>query len=369
MPLRVVKRPGSAALYLRGTVRGKRVFESTGTADEGLAEDARIIRENEIYRRAIEGPKAHATFAEAAAGYAETAPRRAGVRRFVAKLLIYFRATKLRDIDQLAVDGAYRALLGPDVKAATKLRAVLTPLKAVMEHAARRKLCDRPSFETPAVAPTTTTPLLPHEATALVQAASPTLRPLLVFLIGTGVRMSEAIDLEWSKVDLRGARAVVRQKQGNERRLDLAPVVIAALSAMPGRTGFVFRPAPVLRRGEMVQGARYPDTDRESGGQIKRAWASACRAAGLPGRERAWTDAQGIARRQFVPEHTPHDCRHTWASWHYAVHRDMLRLKHEGGWATMAMVERYAHLMPAAYADEARAWMAAGNTKLVQVAV
>ncbi|MDB5314929.1 MAG: hypothetical protein JWO24_773 [Rhodospirillales bacterium] len=40
MPLRVVKRPGSAALYLRGTVRGKRVFESTGTADEGLAEEA-----------------------------------------------------------------------------------------------------------------------------------------------------------------------------------------------------------------------------------------------------------------------------------------------------------------------------------------
>ena len=47
------------------------------------------------------------------------------------------------------------------------------------------------------------------------------------------------------------------------------------------------------------------------------------------------------------PELTPHDLRHTWASWHYALNRDLLALKIEGGWSSVALVERYAHLLPA----------------------
>ena len=45
----------------------------------------------------------------------------------------------------------------------------------------------------------------------------------------------------------------------------------------------------------------------------------------------------------------PHALRHTWASWHYALHRDPLRLRAEGGWSSLALVERYAHLMPAGH--------------------
>ena len=43
--LRVIARKGSAALYLRGTVKGIRVFESAGTSDRALAEEARAARE------------------------------------------------------------------------------------------------------------------------------------------------------------------------------------------------------------------------------------------------------------------------------------------------------------------------------------
>jgi hypothetical protein len=39
------------------------------------------------------------------------------------------------------------------------------------------------------------------------------------------------------------------------------------------------------------------------------------------------------------PELTPHDLRHTWASWHYALNRDLLALKIEGGWSSVALVE------------------------------
>ncbi len=38
-----------------------------------------------------------------------------------------------------------------------------------------------------------------------------------------------------------------------------------------------------------------------------------------------------------------HDCRHTWATWHYAEHHDPRELQELGGWKTPSMVSRYAH--------------------------
>ena len=59
-----------------------------------------------------------------------------------------------------------------------------------------------------------------------------------------------------------------------------------------------------------------------------------------------------------MPVHTPHDARHTWATWHHAIHRDLLKLKEDGGWSTVTMVERYAKVMPDAYRADAEAWLA-----------
>src|SRR5262249_30059977 len=90
----------------------------------------------------------------------------------------------------------------------------------------------------------------------------------------------------------------------------------------------------------------YADRGREEGGQIKRAWRGAIRRAGLD------------------PKLTPHDLRHTWASWRYALHRDLLALKLEGGWSSVALVERYAHLLPAGHEEGIRrflGWHQAGT--------
>jgi integrase len=342
MPLRTVARKGSPTLYLRGTVRGQSVYESTGTSDRRLAEELRAHRERELFERAIYGARAVVSFAEAAASYLDAEDRSPATGRAVARILTHFGSARLADIDQVAIDRAYRALLAPDAANATKLRMVLTPIKAILEHAARRGWCSRPAFETPQQTKAATHFLRPADATALVQAAAPHLRPLLVFLVGTGCRMSEALDLDWRTVDLAGGRAVVWQKQQTHRHVDLAPVVLAALSALPAREGRVFLPPPFKKGDQTFQRAHYHDTGRQGGGQIKTGFASAVRRAGL--------DA----------EITPHDLRHTWASWHYAVHRDLLRLKHDGGWASVAMVERYAHLMPNAYAAEAAAWWGGG---------
>ena len=51
---------------------------------------------------------------------------------------------------------------------------------------------------------------------------------------------------------------------------------------------------------------------------------------------------RAVARAGLEDFH-PHDCRHTWATWHYAANRDLGALMRLGGWKSTAMVMRYAH--------------------------
>jgi hypothetical protein len=106
--------------------------------------------------------------------------------------------------------------------------------------------------------------------------------------------------------------------------------------------------------------------DRGAGG------GATCARAGLPGAwvERPRKDRAAGPARTFRPVHTPHDLRHTWASWHYALHRDLLRLKQDGGWSSVVLVERYAHLVPEGHEDAIRRlwgdWHAVGTAPVVR---
>ena len=64
--------------------------------------------------------------------------------------------------------------------------------------------------------------------------------------------------------------------------------------------------------------------DTVAGTRIKTAFKAACRRAGI---------------KNF----RAHDCRHTWATWHYAENRDLTALMALGGWRTISTVMRYAH--------------------------
>jgi len=365
MPLKIVTRANTETLYLRGTVRGRSIYESTGTTDPRQAEEYRAKREAEIWKESLYGKRAVVTFAHAVTAYIEAGPRSDATKAFLLRLLDHYGTTRLSEINQTSLDNAYRFVLrdGAEASPATKVRSVLTPLRSVLEFAAIRQWCDRPAFDKPKIPATRAVFLRPHQVDELIAAAAPHLRPMLVFLFGTGARMSEALELGWRDVDLRGARAVVWQKQGNERHIDLPPRVCAALASLPHRDGIVFRPIRSRRpngaaRGK-VTGESYADNNRTSGGQIKSGWSSACHKSGLPGHMRVWTPTgQTHTRRFFVPDATPHDARHTWASWHYCLHRDLLRLKADGGWGNVTTVTRYAKLMPDAYRDDIAAWFA-----------
>jgi integrase len=364
MSLILIRRAGRPTWYVRGTVAGQSVYESTGTARRADAEAYKAQRESQLWRREVFGARAVVTFAEAVSSYLTAEPRSPNQAALVARLLHHFATTPLAQIKQEQLDRAYAVLLRPGAAPATKLRNVLTPLRAILEHAARRDWCDRPAFEVPKPPPARIAYLTPAQATALVHAAAPHLRPLLVFLIATGARMSEALELDWRHVDLAAARVhLVRTKTGADRRVDLPPAAVAALSQLQHREGRVFRPGRARRADGRPSRAlpqiQYADNDRTSGGQIASGWASACGRAGLPGtwHEQPRTDREKGTVRIFRPELHPHDLRHTAATWHYAIHRDILRLKAWGGWSSVKQVEGYAHLLPQSYVDAAAEWL------------
>lgn len=358
MSLKLVTFSHAKNFFIRGTVGGKRILESTGTTNRRLAEEYRTKREAEFWQEKLYGTRAVITFADAATAYMKDAPRSAATGRYVDKLVEYFGDAKLSSINNASLRGAYAKILKDAEKAApsTKKRAVRTPLQAILEFGAIQGWCDRPAFAPISVPTTIKCFLLPEQATALVQHAAPHLQPLFVFLLGTGCRLSEALDLQWKDVNLHGARAIVWQKQGRQRHVDLCPAVICWLSSIELRDGYVFRPEKKTVHG-IITGERYHDSGRQYGGQIKNGWAGACQRAGLPGRIREWTPkGQNKAKRAFVPEFTPHDLRHTWASWHYCVHKDLLLLKSDGDWSSINTVTIYAKLMPPVYREDIIRW-------------
>jgi integrase len=352
MPLTLTRRAGSPFWWITGTVRGVRIRESTGTDVRAVAEEARARRETQALNDAIHGTRRAFTFAEAVLSYLQHAgPHSAATKTRTAQLLRHFGPTITSDaIDMRAVDEACAKLLRPGAAPATRLREIITPLRSILTHGATRGMCQTPRFDPGRSSPSRTEWLTPAEVNRLIDAAAPHLRPLLTFLAGTGARLGEALDLAWEDVDLTHGRALLREtKNGRDRIVTLCPRVLAALAGITGpviakrlggnhypraTTGTVFRTRT---------GRPYASKQVQGGGQIKTGWATALTRAGI------------------TRDVSPHSLRHTWASWHYAEHRDPLLLRHEGGWSSVALVERYAHLAPASMAREVVEWRSIGT--------
>jgi integrase len=316
VPLKLVKRPKSPNWIIRGSLRRVRVEESTGTSNKNFAEEIRAKREAEILTEGVYGKLATMTFAHAAVSYLENG----GSGKFLRYVLEYFGTRPLSQIDQEAIDRGARKLF-PNASAATRNRQFYTPTSAVLHHAARRKWCPAPLIERPHGGKERVRWLNIEEANRLLDHASDHFRPLLVFLFYTGARVGEALWLDWRDLDLDSAHVTFRRtKNGEARGVPLHPRLLAKLRTLPHHEGRVFR------RPDGNPYQRPTDgSDVSAGSRISTAFRGACRRAGI-------TDFH------------PHDCRHTWAPWHYAANRDLGALQRLGGWKSVRMVMRYAHI-------------------------
>lgn len=310
MPLRLYP-PGQGAgtsrgphWKIRGAYLGVHVDRSAGTDREALArkELRRIEREIEDGGQPVR--RAQPTFADAALSYLSGCP--VSEVPYVNRLLDHFKATALSAINQTAIDDC-AARLHPGAKPATINRNCLTPLAAVLHHAAEREMCGWVRVRKRKEPRGRVRWIEPDQAERLLSACNDRLRPLALFLLFTGARLNEAISLDWERVDLVRRHAVFADtKNGETYGVPLGERLWLALANMPGpREGRVF--------GYWDRWAVYRD------------WRLACKTAG-------------------ISDFTPHDCRHTFATWLRQAGKDMRALMELGRWKDTKSVARYSHV-------------------------
>lgn len=137
------------------------------------------------------------------------------------------------------------------------------------------------------------------------------MRKISSFALLTGARRGEILSLTWENIDMENRNAIVtaeNAKSGRARPLPLNDEAILILRECDMSCEFVFT----------ANGERLTDIDRKDFAQA--------------------TIKSGISDFRF------HDLRHTWASWHVQNGTPLMMLKEMGGWETLEMVKKYAHL-------------------------
>lgn len=331
MPIKLYLRP-NGIYHLRGTVQGVRVDQSARTSSRGEAEALRAKVEADLFKRAVYGDKAVATFDEAVVVYLDAG----GSPEHLDVIMHRIGARKLSEVNQPLVDKLARELK-PNGSPATRLRQVYTPILAVMNAACGAGLCDPIKLKKPKVGAGRTEYLTPQEAEDWLAALPPHLRRVITFYLGTGCRATEGLSLIWKDVTLGERRAVFWDtKEGYARGADLGKRVRKELPKRADKSD-----ALVFRNSKGEPWHAYDAINL----MLKRIRA-----------RREKQIKEGAKLPPLPPAHC-HLFRHTWATWAYACTRDMTYLMSQGGWKTASMVMRYAHV---GTDDLARAVLEAG---------
>jgi integrase len=378
MALYLYQNPTSGIFYIRGAHHGVTVDESARTRIRADAEGVRERREREIYAEVILGKKPDRSFAEAALGYMNGE----GEAKYLTKILaaqlkvdgrrVVFGEMLLKDIDQSVIDDL-AALLYPNAKSSTRNRQVYTPVSAVLTWASDQKSWQ---FSHGRVR-------RPRQPKGKLDWRTPKeiewwlarvgdLRPLITAYVGTGARASEMLNLQWPNVTPALHRITLWEdetKADTARGIDLQLRVRGVMPTRPANNkGHVWLKADGTRWStyDAINNRLWHVTARDARAVASKTEqdeitenlqiARTQRVVGLEARKKAATRAREliteVAQREDIPRIHCHVFRHTWATWAYAVTRDMPWVMAQGGWATAALAMRYIHVGSADLAED-----------------
>lgn len=227
MPLNIYRR--GKVWHYRGTVAGRLIRGSTGTAHKETAQRIAAEREARAWKGHLDGPESVLTFAQAAIMYLSAEKP----DRFIGKVAGYWKDTPVKQITSGVVRQAAIAL-HPNASGATRNRQVIVPTQAIINHAAGLELCRHLKVERFPVTTKSKEAVTWPWVEKFMAVASPHLGALACFMFLTGARVSEALAVRWEDVDLHERKALIKQtKIGAERRAHLPPVLVAAIANIP----------------------------------------------------------------------------------------------------------------------------------------
>ncbi|MGG6895800.1 tyrosine-type recombinase/integrase [Rhizobium sp. BR 315] len=250
MVIKLIRRKDSPNWWLRGSIRGISVYESTGITDRDAAELILTVRSKEVLDESIFGKKVNATFDQAAESYLKAG----GSPRFLPALRKQFGTRHLRKLRQNDLDAAALKLLA-NASPETRNRQCYTPFIAVWNHAVRNDWADVRQWSRPRRTKGTTRrreeirsgnrPVPYERAAQFVAAMAPAPAMVMTALFYTGMRPIELFALEMKDVDVAGRWIIIRSSKIGEPRgvpmHDFLVPLFEALLARKDRIQKVFR--------------------------------------------------------------------------------------------------------------------------------
>ena len=311
------KRKDSPHWWVTLTHNGRRVQQSTGTPDETKAREYHDKLKASLWDEVRLGIKPKRSWKEAVVKYVGETSHKAShcddllhfkyLDRFLGPLL-------LSEIDRAALDRLTAARVRDKVSNASVNRML-----GVVQRVLRRA---RDEWEWLDRCPKVRMLPEPHiriryltreEAGRLVAELPEHLAAMARFALETGLRRANVVGLKWADVDLVRRRVVVHADEAKGRRNLKVPLTDEAMAIIRAQIGkhlqyvFTYLAKPIYQ----VSG---------------KAWWAALERAGI--KHFRW-----------------HDLRHTWATWHVLGGTSLQQLMELGGWRSLEMVLRYAHLV------------------------
>ncbi|WP_318369723.1 site-specific integrase [Enterobacter sp.] len=336
---------------------GKRIKESLGTADKRLATELHDKRKAELWRVDRLGDFPDVTFDDACMRWLEEKAEKKSLkddRSRMAFWLAHFEGVRLKDVSEQKIYSAVNKMSNRKLLEIWKIQAAaamknglpapaysatpvttstkakhLALMKAILRAAERdwKWLEKAPVIKVPSVRNKRVRWLEPEEAKRLVDECPDPLKSVVKFALSTGLRRSNIINMEWQQIDMQRRVAWVNPEDSKSNRAIGVALNDTACKVLRDQIGNHHKWVFVhLKSGYRPDGTATPSV-RKMRVDDQRAWNAACRRAG-------------------IEDFRFHDLRHTWASWLIQSGVPLSVLQEMGGWESIEMVRRYAHLAP-----------------------
>lgn len=311
------QRKDSSAWWVKFTIRGKKVQESTGTSDKIAAQEYHDRLKVCLWEQERLGIKARHSWRQATLKWAEDKSDKATYLEDLSKLKWldkYLGELMLDEITVDVIDNIRNKKLAEASKATTNRYLAL--VRSILKRAKDKwEWIDKvPNIWLYEERNDRERALTYEEANNLLMELNEHQHEIVLFALATGLRQSNVVKLEWRQVNLELRHAWVKGINSKNKSAIAIPLNDAAIAILQRQKGK--HPTRVFTyKGEPFTAANT------------KAWKSALERAGIE--DFRW-----------------HDLRHTWATWQRQAGTPTYELQRLGGWKTASMVERYAHLAP-----------------------
>jgi len=325
----VHKRPDSQYWQIRFKLAGRTIRRATGETDRAAAEELEEKLRRQLWRQIKLGEK-HFTWEQAVEQCKledSHQPSWERTERSIERLNRFLAGAPLAEITRENIVKIRTALTRHTYPAAGGIPTPLSHSTINRDLAVLRSILKRCAGDWKMLDAAPTVPLFridkvdPHwvtreQAHQLFGKFPKHTRGMMMMALATGMRRSNVTGMEWSRVDMQRATYYVPASNAKGRKKGITvPLNSDAIA--------------ILKQWESVH-ARYVFAFRKRA-PIKQVatqmWRRVVKEAGL----------EGV---------TFHSMRHSWASWHVQGGTPLKMLQEMGGWATLDMPMRYAHLNP-----------------------